>query len=85
METQALKAALQAFEDRKDKLGVKLYAMLRGEEGEGFRKLDISAADDSIPNLKNLQKTSEFLLILCEFSQLLLIKRVSFIGRSIFH
>lgn len=54
MDAQALKSALQAFTDRKDDLGVKLYAMLKGEEDKGFRVLDITAADDSIPNLKKL-------------------------------
>lgn len=54
MDAQALKAALQVFIDRKATLGVNLYAILRREESEGFRKLDVSAADDSIPNLKKL-------------------------------
>jgi len=54
MDAQTLKSALQEFFDRRDVLGVNLYAMLRGEENEGFRKLDVSSDDDSLANLKTL-------------------------------
>lgn len=54
MDAQNLKSSLQKFFDRKDMLGVNLYAMLRGEEVEGFRKLDVSADDGSLVNLKSL-------------------------------
>ncbi|MFC1542771.1 anti-phage protein KwaB [Pseudomonadota bacterium] len=52
MNAEELKAGLQPFFDNVDEIGISVYAILKGQDGEGPRKLDIEA--NALQGLKAL-------------------------------